>query len=81
MKILINTTTDEVMLGGSFEFVKQTDRTQVLEDGREVCNIFYVRPEFVQIVEVDSIPDDLAPGKYLHQEGEFVLNPCFATVK
>ena len=70
MKILINKTDNEVVLGGNYDFEKHSDCTIVRQDGVREYAIFHIRPDDLEVVEVAEMPSDLAPYTYLYIDGQ-----------
>jgi fibrillarin-like rRNA methylase len=81
MKILIDNNTSVVVAGGEFDFTLSADCVQVTREGKELYKIYYLKSDKARVVDVDSLPEGFAPLKFLIQDGEFVPNPRFESVK
>ena len=66
-----------IIIGINKVVLCKTDKLEYLEDGLISVSEFerYAKSAYKEIIEVDSVPDDFADGKYKYtHENGFVLN-------
>lgn len=73
MKILVNR--DNVIVAISAEMRKQFNGVYIPE-----INTVFGEPD-LEIYEIENIPDEVEPIKYLYLNGEFIPNPSYVEFK
>ena len=70
---IIKQTDTNIVLDSSDTIEYQPNNYPVVRPGTAYALAYY--PNGIEVVEVESIPEDFVPKKYLYTDNSFVLNP------